>query len=197
MSDYYIRAPFSGTVISKDVVLREQIRPETQIMSIADTSSVWIEADVYEKDAPLLESLKGRPVIVRNSAWPDREFEARIFFTGEIMDEKTRTIAMRAVANNNNHLLKPGMFVTISFSSQVDPQSVVQVPSGAVLEYAGVHFVFVKLNETTFERRDVEIGESNGTMTVIRRGISKLNTVVTSGGFILKSKMLEAFMGDE
>ncbi len=91
VSDYFIRAPFTGTVISKDVVLREQVRPETQIMAIADTTSVWIEANVYEKDAPLLESLKDRPVIVRNAAWPDREFEARIFFTGEIMDEKTRT----------------------------------------------------------------------------------------------------------
>ena len=197
VSDYSIRAPFSGTIISKDVVLREQVRPETQIMSIADTSTVWIEANVYEKDAPLLESLKDRIVIVRNSAWPDREFEAKIFFTGEIMDEKTRTISMRAIADNANHLLKPGMFVNIGFVSQGDDSPVIQVPSGAVIEHASARFVFVKVDETTFERRDVEIGESNGTTTVIRKGIRKDDSVVTSGGFVLKSKMLESLMGAE
>lgn len=197
VSHYSIRAPFNGTIISKDVVLREQVRPETQIMSIADTSTVWIEANVYEKDAPLLESLKDRIVIVKNSAWPDREFEAKIFFTGEIMDEKTRTISMRAIASNANHLLKPGMFVSIGFASQEDDAPVLQVPSGAIIEHAGERLVFVKVNDTTFERRDVVIGESNGSSTVVRKGIKKSDSVVTSGGFVLKSKMLESLMGDE
>ncbi len=197
VSDYFIRAPFNGTVIAKDVVLREQVRPETQIMSIADMTSVWIEANVYEKDAPLLESLKDRPVRVKNAAWPDREFEAKIFYTGEIMDEKTRTISMRAVADNQDHLLKPGMFVTISFLSQEDERPVIQVPSGAVMEHAGARFVFIKVNETTFRRMDVEVGESNGATTVIRKGVSKADVVVSTGGFILKSKMLEALMGGE
>ncbi|MBX3421445.1 MAG: efflux RND transporter periplasmic adaptor subunit [Pirellulaceae bacterium] len=197
VSDYFIRAPLSGTVISKDVVWREQVRPDSQIMAIADLSTVWIEANVYEKDARLLESLKDRSVSVRNAAWPERDFPAKVFFTGEIMDEKTRTISMRAVANNAHHLLKPGMFVTISFASQSNDKPVIQVPSGAVLEHAGSQFVFVKLNDSTFERRDVEVGENNGSSTVIHRGIAKSDMVVTTGGFVLKSKMLESLMGDE
>jgi cobalt-zinc-cadmium efflux system membrane fusion protein len=197
VSDYLIRAPLSGTVISKDAVLREQVRPETQIMTIADTSTVWIEADVYEKDAPLLESLKDRPVSVRNTAWPGREFEAKIFFTGEIMDEKTRTISMRAVADNSHHLLKPGMFVTIDFIAQSSGGPVIQVASSAVMEHAGEQFVFVRLGETTYEQRKVEVGESNGNETVILRGVSKSDRIVTSSGFVLKSKMLESLMGDE
>lgn len=197
VSDYFIRAPFSGTVIHKDVVLREQVRPETQIMAIADMSTVWIVADVYEKDAPLLQALKDAPVIVRNAAWPDREFEAKIFFTGEIMDEATRTISMRAIADNAHHLLKPGMFVTIEFASQPDDQPVIQIPSGAVMEHAGAQFVFVQLDDATYQRRDVEIGQSDGATTVIRRGIGKAEHVVVSGGFVLKSKMLEALLGDE
>lgn len=197
ISDYVIRAPLDGAIISKDVVLHEQVRPETQIMTIADTSTVWINANVYEKDAPLLESLKGQSVVVRNAAWPEREFEAKIFFTGEIMDEKTRTISMQAVADNSHHLLRPGMFVTIEFTSQEDDKPVVQIPSGSVMEHAGEQFVFVKVNDTTFERRNVELGESNGSMTVILKGIGKSESIVTSGGFILKSKMLESLMGAE
>src|SRR5690606_32917399 len=84
ISHYFVRAPISGTVISKDVTLKEQVRPETQILSIADLSTVWITADIYEKNIPLLNSLAGKPVRVFNEAWPDQSFEARIFFTGEI-----------------------------------------------------------------------------------------------------------------
>lgn len=197
VSKYSIRAPLGGTVISKDVVLREQVRPESQIMSIADTSTVWIEANVYEKDAPLLESLKDRPVRVRNAAWPDREFVAKIFFTGEIMDEKTRTISMRAIADNSNHLLKPGMFVNIDFMSQEDNSPVLQIPSGAIMEHAGTPFVFLQKEPLVFERRAVELGDSNGSMTVVKKGIAKTDPVVTSGGFILKSKLLEGLMGEE
>jgi cobalt-zinc-cadmium efflux system membrane fusion protein len=197
ISKYSIRAPLSGTVISKDVVLREQVRPETQIMSIADTSSVWIEANVYEKDTPLLEALKGQPIRVRNAAWPDREFMAKIFFTGEIMDEKTRTISMRAVADNSKHLLKPGMFVNVDFQSKHDGTPVLQIPSGCVLEHAGIPFVFVQRSPQVFERRVVEVGESNGSMTIIKKGIAGSDAVVASGGFILKSKLLEGLMGEE
>jgi cobalt-zinc-cadmium efflux system membrane fusion protein len=197
VSKYSIRAPLGGTIISKDVVLREQVRPESQIMSIADTSTVWIEANVYEKDAPLLESLKDRPVRVRNAAWPDREFVAKIFFTGEIMDEKTRTISMRAVADNTNHLLKPGMFVNIDFLSQEDNSPVLQIPSGAIMEHAGIPFVFIQKEPLVFERRVVELGDSNGSMTVVKKGVAKTDAVVTSGGFILKSKLLEGLMDEE
>ncbi len=166
-------------------------------MSIADTSTVWIEANVYEKEAPLLESLKDRPVRVRNAAWPDREFVARIFFTGEIMDEKTRTISMRAIADNTNHLLKPGMFVNIDFLSQENDTPVLQIPSGAIMEHAGKPFVFVQKEPLIFERRTVELGDSNGSMTVVKKGVSKADAVVISGGFILKSKLLEGLMGEE
>lgn len=197
VSDYAIRAPFGGTVIFKDVVLREQVRPDTQIMSIADLSTVWVEANVYEKDVPLLQSLKDRPIRIRNAAWSEREFEARIFYSGEIMDETTRTISMRAIADNSERLLKPGMFVSIDFSSAESEQPVLQVPANAILEHAGQSFVFVRRAPDKFERRPVVAGLSNGSMTVIQQGLVATDKVVISGGFILKSKLLESLMGEE
>lgn len=197
VSEYFIRAPLSGTVIFKDVVLREQVRPETQIMSIADLSTVWIEANVYEKDVPLLRSLKDRNIIFRNAAWPDKQFEAKVFFTGEIMDEKTRTISMRAIAENPAKILKPGMFVTIEFASDNDNRPVIQVPNSSIMDHAGSKFVFVQVSETTFERRDVQTGTSNGTKTVIHSGLQAGDAVVVAGGFILKSKMLESLLGED
>lgn len=196
ISHYFIRAPFDGTVIAKDVTLKEQVRPDSQILSIADLSTVWVTADIYERNVPLLGSLAGKPVRVHNEAWPDRSFEAKIFYTGEIMDESTRTIAMRAVADNEDHLLKPGMFVTIEFQTESD-QAVITVPVTALQEHEGQHFVFVHNGDAEFEKRTVEIGKQNETSAMILNGLAEGEPVVVDGGFILKSKMLEDLMGEE
>jgi len=196
ISHYFIRAPISGTIISKDVTLKEQIRPQTQIFSIADLSTVWITADIYEKNIPLLNSLTGKPVRVFNEAWPDRSFEAKIFYTGEIMDEKTRTVSMRAITDNPDHLLKPGMFVNIEFESGTD-QELVTVPLSALQEHEGKSFVFVYTGEDQFVKRLVKPGKQNETSIVILEGLNSGERVVLNGGFILKSKMLEDLMGEE
>lgn len=196
ISHYFIRAPISGTVISKDVTLKEQIRPQTQILSIADLSTVWITADIYEKNIPLLNSLAGKPVRIFNEAWPDRSFKARIFYTGEIMDEKTRTVAMRAIANNPDHLLKPGMFVNIEFNSETGKETLT-VPLSALQEHEGKDFVFVHTGGDQFEKRLVKLGKQNETSAIILKGLHPGERVVLNGGFILKSKMLEDLMGEE
>ncbi len=196
ISHYFVRAPINGTIISKDVTLKEQIRPQSQIFSIADLSTVWITADIYEKNLPLLASLSGKPVRVFNEAWPDRSFQARIFYTGEIMDEKTRTVAMRAIADNPDHLLKPGMFVNIEFESGSE-QELVIVPRSALQEHEGRVFVFVHTGDGEFEKRLIKPGKQNETTAVILEGLKPGERVVLQGGFILKSKMLEDLMGEE
>lgn len=196
ISHYWIRAPFDGTVISKDVSLKEQVHTDTQILRIADLSTVWISADIYEENVPILKTLAGKAVRVRNQAWPDREFEAEVFFTGEIMDEATRTISMRAVANNEDRLLKPGMFVTIELDEQAQQQSLA-VPLSAVQEHAGQQFVYLHLGEGKFERRDVVLGKRNKQAVEVLDGLTEGDEVVVSGGFVLKSKMLEDLMGEE
>lgn len=196
ISDYPIRAPFDGTVISKDAALKEQVRPSSQMLSIADLSNVWIAADVYEQNVPLLNSLAGKTLTVRNEAWPDRTFEAKIFYTGDIMDDATRTISMRAIADNPEQLLKPGMFVQIELPGLVE-ESVLQVPKSAVLEHEGKQFVFVQSSNEEFVRRDVSVGEAGKEEIIVLDGLQEGEEVVTSGGFVLKSKLLSDLMGEE
>lgn len=197
VSDYVIRAPFAGTIISKDVVLKEQARPDSQIMAIADLSTVWIEANVYEKDVPYLSSLANQTLEIRNDAWPDRVFTARVFSSGEIMNETSRTIPLRAVADNAQRMLKPGMFITVSFRAGDPQQSVLQVPTSAVQEHAGQRFVFVPDGPDAFQRRDVVTGPQSGQMTVIQSGLTTQDQVVSSGGFVLKSLLLESLLGED
>jgi cobalt-zinc-cadmium efflux system membrane fusion protein len=196
ISHYPIRAPFDGTVITKDVVLSEQVRPDVMLLSIADLSSVWITADVYEEHVPLLSSLAGKEIQIRNEAWPDRVFAAKIFFTGEIMDEATRTISMRAVAENRERLLKPGMFVSIELP-EIDETRVLAVPLAAIQDHDGRQFLFVHVKDDQFERRDVMVGPANGSQIIIRQGLQEGEQIVTQGGFLLKSQLLAGLMGEE
>lgn len=189
LAHYEVTAPFDGTVISKDVVLQERVGPEKQILSIADLSKVWIAADVFEQHLPLLETLAGKAISVRADAWPGRTFEARVFYTGDIIDERSRTIAMRAEADNPDGLLHPGMFVTVDLPGAAR-EAALQVPPGAIQEHAGRSFVFVHLGGDRFARRDVKLGSVTPAAVEIVAGLEAGDPVVTAGGFALKSRLL-------
>lgn len=196
LSHYAIRAPFDGTVLTKDVVLSEQIRPDVILFSIADLSTVWVTANVYEEHLPLLDSFKDQTVHLRNDALPNRSFTAKVFYTGDVMDEATRTISLRAVADNSDHQLKPGMFVDIELPITQANKSIL-VPTSAVQEHEGQTFVFVMTGKDAFYRRDVKVGMASQQDVVIDEGLREGESVVTHGGFILKSQLLADLMGDE
>jgi cobalt-zinc-cadmium efflux system membrane fusion protein len=193
VSHYPIRSPFDGTIISKDVVLLERVGPNSQILSIADLSTVWVTTDIYEEHLPLLKQLENRTIEVHSPAWPGKTFKATIFYTGDVVHESSRTISMRAFADNADGLLKPGMFVNVVVPS-VAGDHVIQVPLAAIQEHEGKSFVFVHTKGDQFERRDVTLGLQNSKMAEVVEGLSTTDVVVTSGGFTLKSQMLSELL---
>jgi cobalt-zinc-cadmium efflux system membrane fusion protein len=189
ISHYPIYAPFDGTIISKDVVLLERIGPESQILSIADLSTVWLSTDIYEEHLPLLARLHDHTIRFRSPAWRDRTFEAQVFYTGDLVHESTRTLSMRATADNQHGLLKPGMFVNVELPLG-DESQVLQVPEAAIASHEGKSFVFVHVNGDQFQRRDIETGRRSAGSVEIVSGLKGDETVVVRGGFALKSRML-------
>ncbi|MEZ6090847.1 MAG: efflux RND transporter periplasmic adaptor subunit [Pirellulaceae bacterium] len=196
LSHYAIRAPFDGTVLSKDVVLGEQVRPDVMLLSIADLSTVWVTANVYEEHLPLLSSFQDQTLTIRNDALPERAFKARVFYTGEIMDEATRTISLRAIAQNDQHQLKPGMFVNIELPITQQNESIV-IPEAAVQQHEGASFVFVLRGADQFVRRDVVLGPSSNRSVIVRSGLNDGESIVVGGGFVLKSHFLADLLGEE
>lgn len=196
ISHYPVKAPFDGTLISKDIVLLDQVDPSTQMFSVADFSTVWLSADIYEKDLSLLDGLSDKTIRFRTDSYPDRHFEASIFYTGDIVDEKTRTADMRAIAENPEGVLKPGMFVELQLPTQTVPD-VCQVASSAIQEYEGKKFVFVQIGDSLFERRGVRLGRAGNGTVEITAGVKEGEPVVVEGAFALKSEMLSDVMGEE
>lgn len=191
-----IDAPFGGTVISKDVTLMEHVGPANQILAVADLSTVWLSADVFEEQLPLVVGLRDRKVRFRSAAWPGETFEGTVFYAGDMVDRETRTVNMRVVADNSQRKLKPGMFVSVDLPD-LKAATVLQVPTTAVLDHEGRTFVFVHSGGDQFERRDVELGRQSVAAVEIVSGLEAGDPVVVSGGFALKSRMLSALLEEE
>jgi len=190
-----IHAPFDGTVISKDVALLEHVGPTNQILGVADLTTVWLTADVYEEHLRLLQRAANQSVTFRSAAWPDRVFAARIFYTGDIVDSETRTVALRAVADNADRMLKPGMFVTVELPAPAQATAL-QVPLTAIQEHEGRSFVFLHVGDDSFQRRDVKLGRHNAQGVEILAGLAAGDRVVVAGGFALKSQMLADLLAE-
>lgn len=196
ISHYEVKAPFDGTVIARNIVLLDQVSPTTEMLSIADFSTVWVQADIYEKYLPLVQHLSNKVVRFRSESYPGRTFDARVFYLGNMVDPKTRTVDMRAIVDNPERILKPGMFVELELPAQ-GISDVLQVPASAIQTHEKNTFVFIQKGEGLFERCDVRVGRAGNGAVEITAGVKEGEPVVVDGAFALKSEMLSELMGEE
>jgi cobalt-zinc-cadmium efflux system membrane fusion protein len=193
---YPVRSPIAGTVITRSAPLSQHVDDETELMEIADLSTVWLRADVFEKDLGATRGLQGKSVTFQVASYPGQRFTAEIFSPGDLVDDETRAARLLAVADNSEGLLRPGMFVEIELTPRNDAD-VLQLPAAAIQRHAGATFVFVSDDTRAFERRDVKLGRSTSELVEIREGLTEGESVVVNGGFALKSEMLSELMVEE
>ena len=188
-------APFTGTVVEQHIVLGEFIKPEDKPYTIADLSHLWIQLDIYEKDLRWVEV--GKTVDIKVNAYPDENFEGKITYVSDILDESTRAAKARVEILNMDGKLKPGMFATaiISIPSS-DNEEVIVVLSTAIQQIEGKSAVFVQEGEDSFEMRGVSLGQHSGDYVQVLKGLSPGDKVVTEGGFYLKSALLKEELGE-
>jgi cobalt-zinc-cadmium efflux system membrane fusion protein len=193
---YVVRAPFDGTIVGKHAVLSEHVDTSAELFELADLSTVWLRADVFEKDLGAIPDLRDKTVTFWTASYPQRPFTAKVFSLGSIVDDTTRAVRLLATADNRDRRLKPGMFVEIELPLD-DAPGVLQVPAAAIQRHEDLTFVFVQRRETDFERRDVALGRSTAKAVEIVAGLEEGESVVVQGGFALKSEMLSELMAEE
>jgi RND family efflux transporter MFP subunit len=193
---YPVRSPINGTVIAKNAPLSKHVDDRTELMEIADLSTVWLRADVFEKDLNATRGLEDQSVTFSANSYPGQQFTADIFSSGNLVDDETRAARLLAIADNSERLLKPGMFVEIELTRRNDAD-VLQLPAAAIQRHAGATFVFVSDGAGRFERRNVKVGRSTSELVEIAAGLTDGESVVVNGGFALKSEMLSELMAEE
>ena len=181
-----ILAPVDGFVIEKNVVQGQMVDAGMKLYRLADLGIVWVFAQVYEQDLPYVQL--GQEATVKLSSLPDREFRGRVTYVYPNVDEKTRTARVRLEFENPGYFLKPGMFVSVQISSELEPSALL-VPDSAVLRSGERNTVFVALADGKFDPRTVVLGpEAERDMVEIVSGLQVGERVVTSGQFMLDSE---------
>jgi RND family efflux transporter MFP subunit len=186
------RSPANGTVLDKMVVQGSAVQAGMKVMRIEDHTKLWLEAQVYEDDMPLVAL--GQTVEATLDGVPGKTFTGPITFIYPHLDHMTRTAMVRVTFDNPNHELSPGMYATANILTQPVADTVL-VPREAVIDTGTRQIAFVALGEGHFEPRKVRMGMMGDDDRVqILEGLAPGETVVTSGQFLLdvESRTTEA-----
>jgi RND family efflux transporter MFP subunit len=181
--DIVFRSPVGGHVEDKMVVQGSSVQAGIKLMRIADHTTIWLDAQVYEEQIPLVKL--GQAVEATLDAIPGRIFRGKITFIYPHLDHMTRTLMVRATFDNPNFELKPGMYADTNILA-VPVSDVLQVPQEAVIDTGTKQIVFVAEGEGHFGPRTVRAGiRGDDDKTQIIEGLSVGETVVTSGQFLM------------
>jgi cobalt-zinc-cadmium efflux system membrane fusion protein len=183
-SELPMRSPIDGVVVQKLVFPGQVIQAgTTQAFTISNTSSVWVQAHLYEKD--LKNVHVGDTAEVKNSAFSD-VFHGRVASIGDLVDPATRTTLVRIVTANPGGLLKKDLFVDVTMTEPTRRQVLV-VPTTAVLyDEQNFPFVYVDAGQGRFTQRIVSIGAQQGSDTEVTSGLKADERVVGQGSLFLQ-----------
>jgi cobalt-zinc-cadmium efflux system membrane fusion protein len=177
-----VKAPVSGSVIDLQVGLGAYLNdPTAAIMTIADLRTVWVTANVPEKDTSLIA--KDQSVDVVFTAYPDKVFKGRVLFVSDLVEPDTRRTKVRIEFENPDVLLKPNMFANATFFAPARKFAV--IPTTALVLREEADCVFVEVEPWVFEPRSVETSFQMGEEAIIGRGLKAGERVVVKGGVLL------------
>jgi len=188
---FEIRAPQNGTIIEKHITLGENVGADTDVFTIADLSSVWVNLNVYQKD---LVSIRKDQAVEIEIGHGIPSATGVIAWVGPQVDEATRTAKARIELPNPDGIFRPGLFVTAKVAVGSSAAGIV-VPKGALQTFEDKTVVFVRTDEG-FEPKPVELGEQNGTTVEIISGLAPGQTYVTKGAFTLKAQLSKGAFGE-
>ncbi|MBL8220673.1 MAG: efflux RND transporter periplasmic adaptor subunit [Bryobacterales bacterium] len=179
-----VYSPASGFVMTRNAFPNQQVKPDTELYTVVDLSKVWIMADVFETDLPLVRM--GSHARLTLASMPGHSLHGRVTYIQPQVQAETRTIQVRLEADNPRLHLKPEMFVDVEFA--VGGGVRMMVPVDAVLDTGTKQTVFLDRGNGFFEPRRVTIGQRHGGRVEILTGLQVGDRIVISGNFLLDSE---------
>ena len=183
----YVQVYASQDGIVSSLMVREgmYVMPEMEIMSLADLSTIWILAEVFESQANWVQT--GFPAEVKLSYVPGREWQGKVEYIYPSLNQKTRTLKVRLRFENPDEVLKPNMFASVAIYAG-PKDGVIVVPREALIRSGGDERVILAEGDGRFRPRKVVAGIESGDWVEIQHGLMEGDTVVTSGQFLIDSE---------
>lgn len=190
--DITIDSPVSGYITEFNALPNQYAQAETKLYTIADLSSVWVYANVYQTDVGQLKP--GMLATVTVDAYPGRNFHGRIDQILPQVDPSTRTVRVRFVFSNPGLALKPGMFVNVSINVPLGRQ--LMIPASGALQAGTREIAFLDRGNGYLEPREIEIGPRLDDHVVVLKGLQAGDKIVSSANFLVDSEaQLQAAIG--
>jgi membrane fusion protein, heavy metal efflux system len=178
-----VTSPIAGRVVELSTATGQyQNDPAAVLMTIADLSTVWVTANIQEKD--LRRVHQGDEATATFAAYPGDSFVGKVLFVGALLDTDTRTIKVRIALDNPESRLKPGMFASVSFRGK--PVQELVCPVGAVVIIGDKSNVYVETAPWEFERRPIEAVDQVGNHLVVTKGLAFGTRIVTANAVLLQ-----------
>lgn len=188
-----LRSPVNGVVTEKKAVQGMRFTPGETLYQIADLSSVWIVADVFEQDLALVKP--GQAAKVKVNAYPGKEFAAKVTYVYPSLNAQTRTVPVRLELANPGGLLKPAMYADIELAAPGEGKALT-VPVSAVIFGGARQTVLVEVAEGRFEPREVKLGAQGKDYVEVLEGVGEGEKVVVAANFLIDSESnLKAALG--
>jgi cobalt-zinc-cadmium efflux system membrane fusion protein len=187
-----VRSPIAGTVIERSVTNGQFVGPDNPpLATVADLSSVWVQADVFERDVHNI-TVGGRAEVT-TTAYPDEHFIAHVAQVGSVVDAQTRTAKVRIQVANRDLRLKPGMFASVALSLPRPPTGLT-LPAKAVFVENGKSFAYVQVRDGSaeFVRRGLETTPIGSDHLRIVSGLSAGDHIVSDGVLLLRQLEADA-----
>ena len=190
--DLEVDSPVSGYITERNALPSVAVQPEMRLYTIADLSTVWVQAQVFQND---LERVRvGAPATLTVNTYPGRMFTGRVDFIYPQVDMDTRTAKVRIVFSNPGLQLKPGMYVNVSLKVPLGNQLV--IPASGVLQSGTRAIAFVERSDSYIEPREVQLGSRVGDDFIVLKGLKAGEQIVTSANFLIDSEsQLQAALG--
>jgi RND family efflux transporter MFP subunit len=179
-----VYAPISGFITARTAYHGMKVMPADTLFDIADLSTVWVIADVYEYELPHIGI--GQAATLTLSYWPGKLWKGNVSYVYPAVDEKTRTVKVRIELGNPKGELKPEMFADVTLHCQ--PRTVLQVSDDAVLESGARNVVFVSEGEGKLVPHAVVVGDHGPGVVEIRSGLKEGDIVVRGANFLVDSE---------
>src|ERR1700688_4770224 len=185
-------SPVSGYITERNALPSVSVQPDMRLFTVADLSSVWVQAQVFQNDLGRIKV--GDPATLTVSTFPGRTFRGRVNFIYPQLDTDTRTAKVRIIFANSELQLKPGMFVNVALRVPMGRQLV--IPATGVMQSGTRQIAFVERSDGYLDPREVELGPRIGDDFVVAKGLKAGEQIVTSANFLIDSEsQLQASLG--
>ncbi len=187
-----IDSPVSGFITERNALPHMYAQPETRLYTIANLSTVWVYADVFQNQIGQIRM--GDPASVTVDSYPGRTFYGHVDYIWPQVDMTTRTVKVRLVFANRGMKLTPGMFVNVAMKIPLGRH--LAIPASGVFQTGTQNIVFVDHGGGYLEPRNVELGPQAGDEFIVLKGLKAGERVVTSANFLIVSEsQLQAALG--